>query len=1035
MLSLHNFFVYLSFDLQINFSSENMKSILKHFILLSAFILTSISASAQKEINQYNPEATFEKGVLLFENQHYASAMECFESYISSSDINNSSNIVMAKYYEAVSALLLDETKGQNKIISFIKENPTHLMADHASFIYANSLFKNKKYRDALKVYKSVNPSDISTEEQDELNFKKAYCHYQTQETQKAATIFRNLSEKENTYRNDARYYYAHILYVNDKQKESLEYFDILKEDEKYRDIAGIYILQINFNNGNYDFVTENGDTVLQNAQKNRKADIALMMAESWHQKGDYAKSLGYYEMASQNSRRKFPREIEFKIGFCKIKNSDYDGAIEHFIKVTDNKDELAQYASYYMAQCYTSTEQDKFARNTFFKAYTMEFNDTLRENALYNYAVLSFIPGIDPFNETINVLNDFIQKNPQSDITSELQDIVIHLLLNSKDYSNVLETIEQYDRLSPELKKIQSQLTYNVGIQLYNEGKYEDAIRYFEKSSKNNDIESDSQKESIYWTADAYYQLNNHNKALDTYLRFINTKGSEKLDIYALAHYNSAYLYMGSNDFKNASIKFKEFIDNDKLSDKERQADAWLRIGDCHFIQRQYNNAITSYNNSLKLSDKNADYAYFQEAMGYGALGKTNEKIDKLNNIISRHQKSSFYDRAIYEIGMSHLNSDDSRSAITSFDKLVKERPRSQYARKALMKIGMIYYNNDENDKAMERLKTVVTQYPNTDESREALNIIGNIYRDNNDIQSYFDYIAENNLGEISIDRQDSLTFRNVEDFYSSQKYQQVIKGAKQYIEKYPKGAYLLNVHYYAMKSMELTKDTDSIRPHIEYIINQNDNEYTDNALLLIARMDYDESKYSSSAEYYERLLNITEDQHITTEAIEGSMKSYYFSKQYDKAIGKAKQLLTTQDINSNRKKQANYILGKSYFDKQDYSEALKHLDICSNTDNSETAAECAYLSTICLYKSQRYDEAEEKVFLVSDRFNSHIKWTAQSFIVLSDVYVAKDNIFQAKETLKSVIENYPEGEADYELIVGEAQDKLNIIDKVSNE
>ena len=82
-------------------------------------------------------------------------------------------------------------------------------------------------------------------------------------------------------------------------------------------------------------------------------------------------------------------------------------------------------------------------------------------------------------------------------------------------------------------------------------------------------------------------------------------------------------------------------------------------------------------------------------------------------------------------------------------------------------MKIGMIYYNNDENDKALERLKTIVAQYPNTEESREALNIISNIYRDNNDLQSYFDYIAENNLAQISIDKQDSLTFRNIEDFY----------------------------------------------------------------------------------------------------------------------------------------------------------------------------------------------------------------------------------------------------------------------------
>ena len=383
----------------------------------------------------------------------------------------------------------------------------------------------------------------------------------------------------------------------------------------------------------------------------------------------------------------------------------------------------------------------------------------------------------------------------------------------------------------------------------------------------------------------------------------------------------------------------------------------------------------------------------------------------------------------------MTHLNNSDYRSAITSFDKVVKEKPRSQYARKALMKTGMIYYNNNENDKALERLKSVVAQYPNTEESREALNIISNIYKENNEIQAYFDYIAKNNLAEISIDKQDSLTFRNIEDFYSSKKYQQVIKGANQYIEKHPKGAYLLDVHYYAMNSMELSKNTDGIRKHIEYIISQSDNDYTDHALLLIARMDYDESSYANSAKHYERLLSTTDNQHIITEAIEGSMKSYYFDRQYDKAIEKANQLVGMQDVNANQKKQANYILGKSYFDKKDYAEAVKYFDFCSNTDNTETGAECAYLSAICLYNTKQYDKAEDKVFFASDKFSNYINWTARSFIILSDVYVAKDNVFQAKETLKSVIENYPEDESDHKEVVNMAQEKLNIIDKTSNE
>ena len=65
-----------------------MKSVLKNFMLL-IFILSSVYVTAQKQINQYDIVATYERGVLLFENKHYNAALECFEHYIKESDGDN----------------------------------------------------------------------------------------------------------------------------------------------------------------------------------------------------------------------------------------------------------------------------------------------------------------------------------------------------------------------------------------------------------------------------------------------------------------------------------------------------------------------------------------------------------------------------------------------------------------------------------------------------------------------------------------------------------------------------------------------------------------------------------------------------------------------------------------------------------------------------------------------------------------------------------------------------------------------------------
>ena len=205
-----------------------MKSALKNFILLSFFILATISVSAQKQINQYEPESSLEKGVMLFENKHYAAALEYFENYIAMSDDKNNSDYVMAKYYEAVSALFLGNSKGETKITAFVKENPTSPMAEQANLLYAGTLFNKKKYRNALSVYEDINKSNLSKSEQNEYNFKKAYCYYQTQNISKAAPLFRELTKTESIYRNDARYYYAHILYANGKNEDALKHFNVL---------------------------------------------------------------------------------------------------------------------------------------------------------------------------------------------------------------------------------------------------------------------------------------------------------------------------------------------------------------------------------------------------------------------------------------------------------------------------------------------------------------------------------------------------------------------------------------------------------------------------------------------------------------------------------------------------------------------------------------------------------------------------------------------------------------------------------------
>lgn len=982
----------------------------KIFAFLFFVFAVTVSLSAQKRIADYKPESVLAEAKLLFDNQNYSSAAGLFHKYLELTNDRNDQKTVEAKFYEAACSSYMGA--GEQQLMLFSKENPTSTLAVRADFLYANMLFKNKKYRDAVKKYEAIDDECLTEEEKAEFYFKKGLAYYQINDLEKAAPLFYKAAFPESPYKDDARYYYAHIQYVNKKYEDARFHFKKIENSPKYKEIVPLYMMQIDYVGKDFTAVTSDADTIIGNAQGQQKVQLALIVGESWYQQKDYDNALKYYNVARENTKKAFTREVEFHIGFCKMKKGDYEGAVKHFQNATSkiNNDALAQFASYYLAQCYIETHQDKFARNAYLSAYKNDFDHEMSEDALFSYAKLSFINGVDPFNEAVALLDDFIVKNPYSPRKAEAQTMMIHLYLKNKEYKKAIKALEKHSDLSADMQKLYAQLTYNIGIESYNVADYDNAIAYLNKTVNNKYAEPKIKAEAFYWLADSYLQNKENVNAENYFQAFLKSGGSGQTDLLPLAYYNLGYIAYNKGNF-HAAIKNFNYFFNMANGDKAFESDAWMRIGDCYFMEKNYQKAIVAYSNAMKLNDSNADYALFQQGMGYGALGKTNDKVMCMNQLVSKYTTSSFYDRALYETGMAHLSTNDERSAIAAFGKLVKDRPRSMYARQGQMKIGMLYYNGNQYDSAITALKKVVDDYPNTEESREALNIMRNIYMEENKTAEFFAYTEEKGIAT-SVNEQDSVSFVAAENFFQQNKYENTLTAVNQYIEKFPKGAYLLKINYFGLVSLEKLGRADETRPYLEYIVAQPDNDYTDNALLKLAAMEKAAEDFTKAKDYYDRAANSTENQKVKMQALEGAMECRYKLNDFDAAIESGNELAGMKDLGQKKTNFVNYIMGMSYFKKNDYVNAIDKLDLCAKKERSEIGAEAAYYLVLATFKTGDMDKTEDRVFYISDNFSNYSYYVAMSFVTLSDVYVAKDNLFQAKATLQSIIDNYPGGE-----------------------
>ena len=75
--------------------------------------------------------------------------------------------------------------------------------------------------------------------------------------------------------------------------------------------------------------------------------------------------------------------------------------------------------------------------------------------------------------------------------------------------------------------------------------------------------------------------------------------------------------------------------------------------------------------------------------------------------------------------------------------------------------------------------------------------------------------------------------------------------------------------------------------------------------------------------------------------------------------------------------------------------------------------------------YQNRNLDKAMEFCFLNNKEIPSYPYWLVKSFILLADIYAEKDNLFQAKATLQSIVDNYKGDQA----LLDEAKRKLQLV------
>jgi TolA-binding protein len=581
-------------------------------------------------------------------------------------------------------------------------------------------------------------------------------------------------------------------------------------------------------------------------------------------------------------------------------------------------------------------------------------------------------------------------------------------------------------------LDNARQRTTYYYGMELFTNLNFKEAGTMLEQSINSKGDIIEMRASAVYWLAEAYYRQNRYDLALPQYLKYLETPGAYSKKEYRQSNYNIGYIYFKQKKYVDAIKWFNNYVD--RPSDDPRFiADAYARIGDCFYTQRQFERAIEAYTKSITPNHlTNNEYAYFQKGISYGLINRQEDKINSLK-FFNNYPTSIYSDMASFEIAKAYTRLGNNSEAIKSYQYIVNTYPQSLLATRSQLQSGLLSFNTGENHKAIEYLKKVIDKHPASSEANEALSILKNIYLEMNEIETYFDYAKTLNNGKgISSTEQDSLMFLAAERIYLNGDYQKSVSMFQEYTAQFSNSQYISNAEFY--KAQSELKLLDSINALISYkkIIDMPRNVFTVQALYQTATINFKKRNYSSALSAYQQLAQLADAPEMRLEAKTGIMRSNVQLKRYSDIITASNNVLDIATIPQELQLEAIYNRATSNFETNDFEQALPdYRKLSSNTRIAE-GAEAKYRIAQIAFMKQNYDLAEQEIFDLINQATPHYIWLGKSFILLATIYKQKGDTFQAKAYLQSLLDNYP---VENDEIKRTATEYLNEIIKSENQ
>ena len=239
------------------------------FLLLSVMSFYGFSEAQQsqffadKELYRYNLAGN------LYQNKIYAASQyEYTRQYFFNQNLENSKKET-ALFFSNVIGVILGQNYAEKGLDNFMKDYPKSALFAQANLPLADYYLAKKDFPKALETLQKVNQYQLDKQENTQYILKLGYAKFMTGDSSGAIEALEE-AYKTAEDKGDIAYMLGHLYYADKQNDKAFQYFDEIKNQEKYAKLVKPYYVQLYFNEKQYDKAISEGNDLL-NEEKLQK--------------------------------------------------------------------------------------------------------------------------------------------------------------------------------------------------------------------------------------------------------------------------------------------------------------------------------------------------------------------------------------------------------------------------------------------------------------------------------------------------------------------------------------------------------------------------------------------------------------------------------------------------------------------------------------------------------------------------------------------------------------------------------------------